>query len=170
MHLKQAFLWGLPAVFIIGVVKWLGDIFYGIWSPVFITFLPGLSPMLQWVIGFVLTTLVVIIMGFLVIIGTPVKELLQRKVKILQILKQKDGLVVLAEFGGDEFLAIVVEEDEKHYKVLNLSAPFPVSGQLLIVEKEKARPTKLKPSDVIKQLTSFGIIRVLDRIYNKHLQ
>jgi hypothetical protein len=163
MGLGKAFLWGLPLVVGGALIKWAGDINFSFWQPVFDYWWPNLSPVVQWLIALAMTFIVVASLGNLVRITVPLRTTKIARWLFLLIFKGNRP-VVLVEWGGNDFFALLLEKNEKKWKVVILSLPLPLSGQLLFVQKEKVTLTGLTLVDLFNQMVSFGLQPVLEKL------
>lgn len=164
MKLGKAFLWGLPIIITIGILKWLGDTFFSLWKPFLETF--HISPAIEWTLGFILTIVAIILIGYIVEITLPIRKVFKKN-KIIQILKKNGSKsVVLVEYAGDFALGLVTEYDSvsKIYEILLLSVPIPVTGQIIFAREEKVQVTGLTATDLMNQLTSLGFRPILQSL------
>ena len=164
MKLGKAFLWGLPIIVAIGILKWLGDTFFGLWEPFLEIF--HLSPAIEWALGFVLTVVAIIIIGYIIEITVPIRKVFKKN-KIIQILKKNGSKpVVLVEYAGDLALGLVTEYNPQSeiYEILLLSVPIPVTGQIIFARAEKVQVTGLTTTDLMNQLTSLGFRPILQSL------
>lgn len=160
MKIGKAFLWGLPAVVIVGLVKWLGDMLFVTWRPV--VGLLSANILLQWGLGLILSLALIIAVGYVARGTIPLQKIWQQV--FFKIFGKKLWPVVLVEWGGNWFFSLLLENNGEEYKVVIFSAPLPISGQLMIVEKERVRSTNLTTGDLFNQITSFGLRPILQKL------
>jgi len=161
MKIGKAFLSGLPVVVGIALLKVIGDMLFAFWRPVMSYWLPALHPVLQWGLGFFFSLVLVILIGS--IAGKTVSIQKMVRTFFFRLLGKKPRPIVLVERGEVYEFAVVLENDEKEYKLLIINPPgFP--GPLVVAPKEKVRATPLTLGDAFNQAASYGLKSILEKL------
>ena len=146
MNIKKAFLLGLSVVVVLWILKQVGDSTFSLWQPFMNRYLESVPLILQWGLGLFFTLLSIIIIGYILMMIAPLQEIIQQ-FSLIKLIKRRAKKIVVAEYAGEEIIALVMEENDEKYKIINLSTPLPISGQLLIVDKKKTQPTDIRSEE-----------------------
>ena len=166
MKLTNAFLKGLSVVIVLAIIKWLGDTFFPIWQPVLsMVYFDHVSFAFQWLLGVIFTIVSIIIIGYIVKVIAPAQKVFY-SLPIIKILRKLRKPVVLVWYMGDWTLGLAMKynAEVKVYKILLLTVPFPISGQLIFAFEENVQETGLLFNDLLGQLTSAGLHAILEQL------
>lgn len=167
MKIGKVFLFGLPVVIGMALLKMMGDVLFDLWRPLMNQWLLAIHPIIQWGLGFVFS------LGLIILIGYITKKTvnIQKMISLLffRILGKKPRPIVLVERGEVYEFGIVLEEDDKESKILILNPPG-IPGPLVVAPKERVRETPLTLGDAFSQATSYGLKPVIEKLnhFEKH--
>ena len=166
MKLGKAFLRGFSTVVVLAIIKWLGDTFFPIWQPVFsMIYFDHISFVFQWLLGVIFTIASIVIIGYIVKIIAPAQKIFHGLL-IIKTLSKLRKPVVIVPYAGDWMLGLAMEyeAEARIYKILLLTVPIPVSGQLIFVFEEDVYKTGLAFNILLSQLTSAGLRSILEEL------
>jgi len=164
MKLKKALVWGVTAL-VLGYFLWLIlQATYGIWGSLLV-FMGFRNPALKWMISCALTLAAAAVLGYGIMLAHPFRGIMHRLLKIKA--REAKG-VVLVKWGDIWFFGWLTGKIQiggrSFYRVTVPSAPLPISGQLMLVPRERIIFINISMAEHMTQLASMGFNALPDKL------